>query len=428
VTQSGDRIRLDVTMVRPATGEQFARTRIESTRTEIFALQDALADTVAAFLRARIGSELGARQLRQSTRSVAAWERLQTAEREATNAAALVRANDLDNAKESILRADSLLGLAEAADPAWTEPIVRRGWLAYRRSRLGGMQRNEYEEWIAVGLNHAARALAREPDHASALELRGTLTYWMVLLNLVNHDLTEDVAHTAESDLRAAIAAGGSNASAYSTLSHLLLNKGEVAEAKLNAVQAYERDAFLENTNLTLWRIFSASWALQDDVEARRYCGEGSRRFPDDFRFRQCELMLYALPGAKPDIQRAWTLLDDFTHLSPPQVRDVNHERGKAYLALALIRGSLPDSARAVLRTVAADASIDPVREVALTSSIGFTWLGDIVDAVDRLEIYLSANPGLLEAYRAQANRRALPWYHQSLLDEPGFRALIGAH
>lgn len=427
VTQSGERLRVDVSMVRPA-GEIVASTRIERPRAEIFALQDALADTVAAFLRKQIGVELGARRLREGTRSVQAWEHVQEAEREAVSAAALVRANELDNAAEALQRADSLLALAEAADPAWTEPTVRRGWLAYRRSRLAGMQRSEYDRWIAVGHEHATRALDRDSLHPSALELRGTLTYWRVLLNLVDPDLTNDVAHAAEADLRAAIAAGGNAASAYSTLSHLLLYKGDVAEAKLNAVEAYARDAFLESANLTIWRIFSASWALQDEVEARRYCDEGARRFPDDFRFSQCALMLYALPGVRPDVPRAWALLDDFTHLSPPQVRDVNHQRGRAYVAVALASANLPDSARAVLRATAADASIDPLHEVALASSIAYARLGDGEDAVRQLELYLTANPNGLEGYRSQAARRSLPWYHQSLLDEPAFRALVGAH
>lgn len=428
VSEAGDRVRVDVRIVRSATGEVFGSTRIERPRSDVLNLQDELADSVAAFLRRRIGEELGERTLREGTRSVEAWERVQQAEREIRTAAAIVSANDLNDADEPLQRADSLLALAEAADPSWVEPVVRRGWVAYRRSRLVGMQRSAVERWIAEAHDHATRALTLDPSNASALELRGTLTYWRVLLNLVDPDIASDVGHAAEADLRAAIAAGGNAASAYSTLSHLLMNKGDVAQAKLAAVEAYTRDAFLENANLTIWRVFQASWVLQDEVEARRYCDEGAGRFPDDYRFKQCALMLYALPDAQVDVRRAWSLLADFTRLSPPQVRAVNEQRGRAYVAIALAQAQLADSARAVLRDLHADATIDPLRETALVASVAYARLGDVDDAVRQLELYFTANPSALEEYRHHVEARSLPWYHQPLIDKPAFLTLVGAH
>src|SRR5690606_33257899 len=116
-----------------------------------------------------------------------------------------------------------------------------------------------------------------------------------------------------------------------------------------------------------------------------------------------------------------------FTHLSPPQVREVNHARGRAYVAVALAAAALRDSARAVLRNTAADASVDPLREAALIASVAYTRLGDAEDAVRQLELYFTANPNALEEYRGRADTGSLPWYHQALLDEPAFRALVGA-
>src|SRR5690606_29227434 len=80
--------------------------------------------------------------------------------------------------------ADSLLALAEQEDPAWVEPVLQRGWVAYAVSRLGGVERSHNEQWIARGLEHAERALASHPNNADALELSATLPYRRYLLNL----------------------------------------------------------------------------------------------------------------------------------------------------------------------------------------------------------------------------------------------------
>ena len=429
VALSGERVRVDVTLTAASSGEQFASRRLERPRTEIFALQDELGDTVSVFLRRAIGEELGTRIQRAETRSIEAWELVQRAARAEHGEATLVASGDLEAASRSLSAGDSLLALAEAADPAWSEPTVRRGWLAYRQSRLGGMDRLHYETWIARGLEHATRALAADPRSPRALELRATLQYWRYLLNLAGTPAEADeLFHDAEKGFRAAIsAAGGSMASAQTSLSHLLINKGEVAEAKLNALQAYGTDPFLENAHLTIWRIFTSSWSLQDDVEARRYCDEGVRRFPDDFRFRQCQLMAMALAGAPPDIPRAWSLVEEFAAASPPQVREVNRRRGLMYVSMALARAGLPDSARAVALRARAGTDIDPLRELAHLESQVRTWLGDAEEAVRLLGTYLAANPGEMEGYRDAVVRSDLPWYHQALLDEPRFRSLVGA-
>ncbi|MHB1170700.1 MAG: hypothetical protein ACYC28_15600, partial [Longimicrobiales bacterium] len=430
VSVSGDRVRVDVALTGGAHGEQLASRRLERSRAEIFALQDELADTVAVFLRRAIGRELGARRLRSATAVVSAWELVQRAGQEQDAAAQLVAANDLDAAARRLTSADSLLALAEGEDASWLEPVLCRGWVAYGLSRLGGVDRAHNEEWIERGLAHAERALLMRPDDAGALELSATLRYWRYLLNLAGSPAESDeLYHRAEHDFRASIAAaGGTRASAQNSLSHLLINKGELAEAKLNALQAYASDPFLENAHLTLWRIFSASWSLQDGVEAGRYCAEGLRRFPGDFRFAQCRLMLLALPGMQDGLSDAWRVLDEFTELSPPQVREVNRRRGMMYISIALAHSGLADSARSVVYAARAGADIDPLRDLAQLESITWSALGDTKEAVHQLELYLSANPQALHGLRTDAERRDLPWYHQALLDQPEFRALVGLH
>jgi TolB-like protein len=427
VAQAGERVRVEVTMTNPTSGHQFASVRLERPKEEIFALQDELADTVAVFLRSKIGIELGERRLRAGTKSVDAWEILQRAEKAEDDAAVLAASGDLDGAGRALDGADSLLAVAERMDPGWLDPAVKRGWLAYRRSRLGGMDRTQSATWLEQGLGHADRALARDSADASAQELRATIVYWKYLLNLAaTPDESRQLYDAAEAGFRAAIAADPDRASALTSLSHLLLNRSDNAEAKLTALQAYRADPFLENTNLTIWRIFTSSWSLGDGVEARRYCEEGVRRFPADFRFTQCRLMLLGLPDEKPDIARAWPLVEAFAAASPAQVRDVNRQRGLMYIAMGLARAGLADSAAAVAVRGRADPGIDPLREAAFLESIVRTLLGDTEEAVRQLSAHLAANPGLVAGYRADAERREMPWYHRALLDEPRFRSLVG--
>jgi TolB-like protein len=427
VAQAGERVRVDITLASAATGKQYASTRLERGRSEIFELQDRLADTVSVFLRKAVGVELGELRLRRGTRSVEAWEKVQQSDQAAAGAALMTRSGDLQGAARSLTTADSLLAAAGSIDRAWLEPLVRRGWLAYQQSRLGGMDRSHYDTWIGRGMAFADSAIQLDSTYASAVELRATLQYWTYILNLATTpEQGEELLRSAEAGFREAIGLDPGRASALTSLSHLLLNKGEVAEAKLNALRAYESDPFLENANLTLWRIFLASWNLQDVVEARRYCQEGVRRFPEDFRFNQCQLMLYSLPGVEPDISRAWALVDTFADRSPPQVTKVNRRRGYMYVAMALVRAGAADSARSVMLAGRAGTDIDPLHEVALLESIARTANGDVDEAVRQLSLYFAANPGTMEAYRTQGGSGELPWYHQALLNEPRFRSLVG--
>jgi TolB-like protein len=427
VMVAGDRVRVEVALTSSRDGEQIASRRLERPRTEIFALQDELADTVAVFLREAMGRELGARTLRAATQSQRAWELVQQAGQTA-HGAKQIEAHDVRAAERALAAADSLLALAERDDPTWITPIVRRGWIAYRQSRLRGMDRAHNERWIARGIEHADRAIATNPKNADALEVRATLTYWKYLLNLAGTpDEADKLYHDAEHQYREAIAAaGGRMASAQNSLSHLLINKGELAEAKLNALQAYTLDPFLENADLTIWRIFTASWGLGDAVEAKRYCDEGMRRFPEFFRFYQCQVMLAALPGAQNDFTHLWTVLDHFEAGSPTQVQDVHRRMGKMYIATGLARAGMADSAIAVARSARASAAVDPVRELAHLETMVWVALGDKQEAVRQYQIYLTANPQALGGVRRDAERNELPWYLEPMMDEPAFRSLVG--
>src|SRR3989475_4900233 len=227
----GRGFRVFVRLIDGARGAGFKRASFEQPAGAVLAIRDSLAQRVAEFLRVRLGEELRVREERAGTRSVAAWSLVQQGERARKDAEARLAGDDVDGAFAGLDRADSLLAQAEAADPQWVEPMVQRGTIAHRRARLT-RDRKEAARWLGVALAHAEQALRLVPGYPRALELRGTARYTKWLL-----DLSADPAEQAKlltgarPDLEAATTTDPSQASAFSTLSHLYYQTDERAAA-----------------------------------------------------------------------------------------------------------------------------------------------------------------------------------------------------
>ncbi|MEJ2336865.1 MAG: hypothetical protein P8Y26_14715 [Gemmatimonadales bacterium] len=422
VAESGEGYRVTVQMVDAATGEQVGSRRLERPRDELLDLLDDISRELSLFLRERVGEEIGMLQVAAGTASTDAWETVKKAQQMATDAQALGAAGEFEAASAELVRADSVLETAERMDEEWVRPIADRGWLGFYQARLGGFDRSHYADWIERGLEQANRALLMAPQDPSARELRGTLRYFQYLFNLApNPDEAEALRDEAEADLRAAVAADPGRATAWAALAHLSANKGDIAGAKLAALRSYEADKYLESANLTVWRLFISSLDLQDDIEAERWCEEGRRRFPDDFRFAECQIMVMVLPGQDPDIDKAWQVLDTYVELSPEPVKEFNKADGQMWVAMALARAGLADSARAVASRARPGADVDPVRELAYTESEVHTWLGDYEEALRLLGLYLAANPTETESLAEDQT-----WYLEELRQQPGFQSLVG--
>ena len=113
-------------------------------------------------------------------------------------------------------------------------------------------------------------------------------------------------------------------------------------------MRAYEADPYLTNANVTVYRLFLASYQLDDPVEAKHWCEEGQRRFPNDYRFADCQLTYYSMKGATQNIPEGWRMVDRYVELGPPSLRDLNRLLGQMRMAVALGRAGLVDSARRV--------------------------------------------------------------------------------
>jgi eukaryotic-like serine/threonine-protein kinase len=431
LAQAGDHLRLNVSLVNGSTGTEIGSKTLDRPREQIFALQDDLAKEVAFFLRQQLGREVQLEATRVDTRNTRAWELLQKGLTEARGAEPLVAAGDTIAAARQYQRADSLLGQAETTDPSWAAPPTHRAWLAYRRARAAGVEKRPGDEWTRKGLEHAAKALSLRPTDPDALEVQGILLYWRWLLNLEPEAArSAKLLADAETDLRASVGENADQASAWTTLSHLLINKNETAEAKLAALRAYESDPYLSNADVTLWRLFSTSSDLEDAVEANHWCEEGYRRFPSQPRFTECRLWLLFLPGQKPDVDQAWKLYQQFVQLTPPDEREAEGLRGQMIVAVVIARAAfssgnaaLRDSAQAVIARSRGNPTVDPTRDLAQWEAIAQTMLGNKDEAFRQLSIFLATNP----QQRATLGKERL-WWFRDLQNDPRWSALAASH
>jgi DNA-binding SARP family transcriptional activator/TolB-like protein len=364
VQRSRDEVRVTVQLVDAATRSHLESRTIVHPMGDLFALEDALADSVSSFLRRRLGQQVKLRRIREETRSAAAWRWVMEAEQARDEAARFLRQGawqDAGAATRALARADSLLAAAERVDPAWVRPTVLRGWVAHRAAPLAPSPAEREDTALAL----AERALKRAPGDPLALELRGT-----VLLNqaTVSADGQEQAARLgrAEADLRAAVAADPRLASAWGTLSLLLRYRGRAMESDAAARRALAEDAYLEGADVLLNRLFFSTLQTADYPRADSLCADGAGRFPGDWKFVQCQLLLLrADPGRPPDAARAVRLLAELDRVDPPARA---RAEGRAYAPLfrravtaaVVARSGNADSARAMLARARQAAVSDP--------------------------------------------------------------------
>jgi TolB-like protein len=423
VAESGDLLRVTVQFIDGASGTVIESENLERPRGEVFALQDDLAQQVAEFLRRRLGEEVRLREMRAGSQSVEAWELVQRATKVREEAIPLLEAGELDASALQFNRADSLLARAETLDPAWVEPVIQRGWLAFWRGRRSWSYDQQLSaRWFEIGLGHADRALNFESDHPEARSLRGHLKYWRWILRIEPDPArAEQLIEEAEQDLRAAIAANPAEAAAHALLSGLLAARGATVEAALSARRAYEADAYLRDASDILWRLFVTDYDLNKPTEASRWCREGYERFPEEPRFVECPVWHMSMPGAVPDLEEAWTLLGEYVELRPPQEREFWRRWMQLAVAAAVARAGLADSAMAVAARARGDEEIDPDGDLIETEALVYTIAGDHDEAVRLLTALVEAHPS------KRTNIVESGWWYNDLKAHPGWQALANS-
>ncbi len=417
-----DSVRVTVRLVDALSGEQLDKTEVDAALQSSLGLKDTIASQLSIFLRKRVGQEIQDLGSRVGTKNAGAWEAMQRAKETESEIDALVQARDVPAALQKAAAADSALARVEALDPNWTTPIVARSWLGFKASRLLGGASPDFTKWIDDGLANAERALKKSPSNASALEARGTLHYWQWLNNLApNPTASAALFASAERDLRAATAANDQSATAWNYLSHLLINKGDLAEAKLAAENAYRTDPYLTDVDKTILRLFFASLDMNARTEAEKWCNEGRSRFPQSYRFTECKLWLYALPApAKPDMRQVWATYDEYVKTSPANVQEFDKLKGRMIVALAMVQAGMKDSAEAIAAENQGGPQVDPNGELTNLAINVYALSGNKDKALDLIARFLATNPQQRES---AAKDRS--WWLESLRSDPRYQALV---
>jgi TolB-like protein/tetratricopeptide (TPR) repeat protein len=420
VSGNRERISLSAALIDPATQSTIESFTLDGPVEEWQDLREELAVEVANRLRRRLGVEVQLRERRAATGSAEALALVERGEQLREEAEQLEMAGDIEAARRALLRGDSLLERAESLDPAWVEPIVLRGWLAFDESNLENPTTDAFDrEALIEALAHSERALQLAPDDAGALELHGSLLFRMSEAQEAS-DPTE-LLERAERDLSAAVAADPFRAHAWSTLSDLRRMGTRFAEARRDAERALEADPFLSEADVIVYRLFTTSLDLMDIDESMRWCDEGHRRFPDRDYFVACSLAIYSLSeGPVPEVGTLWALHDTLQRLSTPQAREQRRIVGAAWVAAALARAGYPDSARSVVERARADASGGLAPWIDYYAANVYLQAGDRDRALDLLGAFLAAIP-------QRKSYVASDWTFKEIWEDPRFQELVSA-
>jgi TolB-like protein len=418
VEARGEAVRVSVTLYDGESGAQIQRQTLEEAADDPFALQDGLADQVATQLREWLGAEISLRRARRGTESVAAWTSYQRGVRARRDAETAILAGDVEGFIGDFQRADSLFVSAREADPEWMEPLVMRARLAFRWGELSADEPDEALEALTVSIQRADQVLASEPRDGRAYQVRGTAKY--VLWNM---GLTGEAAslESAVEDLEQATTLEPNLAGAWNVLSIAYSQIPDIVGANLAARRALEEDEFLSAAESVLRRLYSTSYDLENFRDAIRYCDEGRVRFPNNPQFVECRLRLLATRAMDPDPPAAWDALEAYVAMLPEHLRERERISGQLAVAWVLARADMPDSALAVVARSQASPAVDPTRELQGFEALVHLELGDQDTAMDRLRLYLTANPEHRQAWRWSSH-----WWWRDLQSNPDFRRLMG--
>ena len=252
--------------------------------------------------------------------------------------------------------------------------------------------------------------------------MRGSVRFFRWSYNQTADPNARKALQDAEADFRAATTANPVQATAWNGLSYVLNSENQFAQAKLAAQRAYDSDPYLKDAHKTIWRLFQNSLELGNRTEADRWCSTGRERFPDNFRFTECRLWLFDLPG-KTTADSVWKAYRDFLDKSPPNAKPFHQLKGGMLVALGLIRaGVSPDSARSVAARSRGDQQIDPAGELLVYEAHFRSQVGDKDEAIKLLAKFFANNP----PQRAFAKDDD-SWWWDPIREDPRYKALVSS-
>ncbi len=378
---------------------------------------------MASLLREWLGEEVQLRRFEEGTEHVGAWSLLQRGEKARKDGEEALARGDIEGLEAAFHEADSLLAAAMELDTEWFEPVILRANLAYRLAQLSVGDPLAARTHIETGMELADRATLMAPREGSAHAAWGRLKYLRWLFGLERDpSAAASLLSSAEEDLVTATALDGSLADAWLTLARIRAQKPDNIQAKLDALRAFEADAFMTSAQDVLWILYTTSYDLEQFPDAVQYCDQGHERFPSNPLFTECQLWLLASRAVDPDPDRAWHLVDSLVALSNPRAQEFNRLKGQIIVGGVLARANLPDSANSVFVASRPTPVVDPSQVLLGVEAIFRVQMGEIEEAMNLLRIYLTTSPEHRTGHRWTSH-----WWWRDLHSNPEYMALVGS-
>lgn len=422
----GDSLVAFVQLIDGETGGSLATHMVRQPYSETISLPNDVATEVATVLRQQIGRAVRTRDFNNSMRSAEVRRAMQEANRLRDDARVLRRYGDsvsIAAATGHLDRADSLVAVVRRRDPEWSEPLIVQGWILLDRIGLPYLtDPGQVFRLAGRGIALADTILEKAPEsRARALELRG-IHRLHAIRSTSEPSTSEAQMQLAESDLREAVRIDPNRPSAWNALSAVLWYQGQFAEAALAGSKALESDAYVEDVEDAVYRLFYAYLQTAEFGEARRWCARGRADYPNDWRFEECllTLMAYDSTDPSPDVEVAREVLRRVEALSPPEVHQARRGDWLFRVAAIQARAGEADDARATLDSLKAVRMRVPEHQAAVLHEEAYIrlLLGEPERTLELLAAYLEEAPQF-RSYVAQDVG------FRSLRDDPRFQALI---
>ena len=421
VEPSDKGVKVTVRLVDALSDVDLAKKSIELDTTDVVTLQRQVAVEVTEFLRRQLGDQVRLRDQRNGTTNSEAWMLVQRAEKRRKDADSLLVANADGPAQAAFAQADSLLSRAEQIDTRGHQALTVRAGLALARAQPIRTDPPRLASVVDSGLAFADRALAVEPRNVNALQYKGELLFLQYVRHLIADPRRADrVLVQAESTLTRAVAIDKNQAGAWAALSTIHARNSQLQLANAAAFNAYKADAYLSSAKTILRSLFSTSYNLESFPEAMQWCDEGRRRFPLEPYFVHCRLMMYLSKSGQADVDSAWIYARRYGELSPAATRAVARKKADVFVAGAIVRAGLPDSARRVLLRSRATPQEDPRHDVQGYEVVVRVMLKEQDEAIRLIEDYLTVNPEHRKGFAART-----VWWWRDLQTNPKFQRLI---